>query len=98
MSRRAAIWRAQTCLMLAFFGFSPMDAAIMDPQHRVFLECAWEALEDAGYDPETYSGAVGVFAGSGMNAYMMYNLISNPDLIDPWADSRSGLPGTTRTF
>ena len=36
-----------------FFGFSPMDAAIMDPQHRVFLECAWEALEDAGYDPET---------------------------------------------
>ena len=64
-----------------FFGFSPMDAAIMDPQHRVFLECAWEALEDAGYDPETYSGAIGVFAGSGMNAYMMYNLISNPDLI-----------------
>ncbi len=41
----------------AFFGFSPLDAAIMSPQHRVFLECAWEALEDAGYAPETYSGA-----------------------------------------
>ena len=65
-----------------FFGFSPMDATIMDPQHRVFLECAWEALEDAGYDPQSCPGAVGVFAGSGMNAYMIYNLISNPDLIE----------------
>ena len=65
-----------------FFGFSPRDAAIMDPQQRVFLECAWEALEDAGYDPKNYAGAVGVFAGSGMNAYMMYNLISNQDLIN----------------
>ena len=64
-----------------FFGFSPMDAAIMDPQHRVFLECAWEALEDAGYNPDAYPGAVGIFAGCGMNAYMMYNLISNPDLV-----------------
>ena len=44
----------RTLFDAAFFGFSPMDAAIMDPQHRVFLECAWEALEDAGYAPENY--------------------------------------------
>src|SRR6185436_965418 len=36
----------------AFFGFNPREAALMDPQHRIFLECAWEALEDAGYDTE----------------------------------------------
>jgi acyl transferase domain-containing protein/thioesterase domain-containing protein len=65
----------------AFFGFSPRDAAIMDPQHRIFLECAWEAVENAGYDPERYDGAIGVYGGCGMNAYMMYNLLSNPALM-----------------
>ena len=52
----------------SFFGFSPKDAAIADPQHRHFLECAWEALEDAGHPPENFRGWVGVFAGSGMAA------------------------------
>src|SRR5579885_575847 len=47
----------------AFFGIYPKEAELMDPQHRVFLECCWEAMEDAGYDSETYRGAVGVFAG-----------------------------------
>jgi acyl transferase domain-containing protein/thioesterase domain-containing protein/acyl carrier protein len=64
-----------------FFGFSPRDAAIMDPQHRQFLECAWEALEDAGRTPERFSGLIGVFAGCGMNAYFMFNLLSNPQLL-----------------
>ncbi len=64
-----------------FFGFSPKDAAIMDPQHRIFLECAWEAVENAGYDAERYPGAIGVYGGCGMNAYLMYNLLSNPDLM-----------------
>src|SRR5437773_2420015 len=53
----------------AFFGFTPREAAIADPQHRIFLECAWEALEDAAYDPETYRGLIGVYAGSEMNTY-----------------------------
>jgi len=66
----------------SFFGFSPMDAKIMDPQHRHFLECAWETFENAGYNPETIDAAVGVFAGSGHNAYMPYNLLSNPDLVN----------------
>src|SRR2546427_12604479 len=45
----------------AFFGIHPKEAEVMDPQHRVFLECAWEALEDAGYDSETTEGLIGVF-------------------------------------
>ena len=53
----------------AFFGFSPRDAVVMDPQHRVLLECAWHALEDAGYDPARAGGPVGVFAGAGLNTY-----------------------------
>ena len=65
-----------------FFGFSARDASIMDPQHRLFLECAWESLENAGYDPARFDGSIGVFGGSGMTAYMMYNLLSNPDLMD----------------
>ncbi|MFK3979643.1 type I polyketide synthase [Micromonospora sp. NPDC050397] len=48
----------------AFFGLAPTDARLLDPQDRVFLECAWEALEHAGYDPGTYPGAIGVYAGS----------------------------------
>lgn len=66
----------------AFFGFSPRDAAIMDPQHRHFLECAWEALEDAGHPPSAFRGSIGVFAGSGMNAYMIYNLLTNAELME----------------
>ncbi len=65
-----------------FFGFSPREASIMDPQHRHFLECSWEALENGGCDPSRFDGAIGVFAGVGMNAYMMFNLLTNPDLIE----------------
>ncbi|HYG61904.1 MAG TPA: type I polyketide synthase, partial [Thermoanaerobaculia bacterium] len=53
-----------------FFGFNPREAEIMDPQHRVFLECAWEALESAGYDPARYPGRIGVYAGVGINTYL----------------------------
>jgi acyl transferase domain-containing protein len=64
----------------AFFGFTRREAEIMDPQQRMFLECAWEALEDAGYDSETYEGAVGVFAGVSVSRYL-FNLYSHPDLL-----------------
>jgi len=53
----------------AFFGINPREAELMDPQHRVFLETAWEAFEDAGYDPLAYTGPVGVFAGMANNTY-----------------------------
>lgn len=52
-----------------FFGFSANDAAIVDPQHRVFLECAWQAFEDAGYDPAECGAGVAVFTGGSINAY-----------------------------
>ena len=66
----------------AFFGFSPRDAAIMDPQHRIFLESAWEALENAGHVPESFAGSIGVYAGSGMNSYMIHNLLTNQALVE----------------
>ncbi|MDI1476289.1 non-ribosomal peptide synthetase/type I polyketide synthase [Polyangium sp. y55x31] len=49
-----------------FFGYSDADAALMDPQQRVFLECAYEALENAGYDPARFPGKIGVFGGTGV--------------------------------
>ena len=65
-----------------FFGFSPKESAIMVPQHRHFLECAWEALENAGHPPERFSGPIGIFGGCGMGSYFYFNLCSNPDLVD----------------
>ena len=65
-----------------FFGFSPKEAAIMDPQHRHFIEVAWEALENAGHPPEKFEGSIGVFGGVGMNAYFVFNLLTNRELVD----------------
>ncbi|MGJ8618143.1 MAG: type I polyketide synthase, partial [Sulfitobacter sp.] len=65
-----------------FFGFSPKDAAILDPQHRKFLEVSWAAMEQAGHPPETISGPIGVYAGCGMGSYFYFNICSNPDLVD----------------
>src|SRR5579871_2584871 len=52
-----------------FFGFTPREAEMTDPQQRLFLECAWEALESAGYDPEKFPGMIGVYAGMSFSAY-----------------------------
>ena len=65
-----------------FFGLSPHEAAIMDPQHRHFLECVWEALEHAGHAPSRFNGPIGVFGGSGHNSYLGYNLLTRPELVD----------------
>ncbi|WP_249200274.1 type I polyketide synthase [Thetidibacter halocola] len=65
-----------------FFGLSPKEAAIMDPQHRQFLETAWAAMENAGHVPETFGGPIGVFAGCGMGSYFYFNVCSNPDLVE----------------
>ncbi|MEL7228140.1 MAG: polyketide synthase, partial [Cyanobacteria bacterium J06576_12] len=59
-----------------FFGFSPRAAEILDPQQRLFLETAVEAIETAGYDTERYPGSIGVYGGAGMNGYLL-NLYSN---------------------
>jgi acyl transferase domain-containing protein len=65
----------------AFFGFSPREAEILDPQHRLFLEHAWTALEHAGYDSESYRGSIGIFGGMGMSSYLLNNLLSHPDVL-----------------
>ncbi len=62
----------------SFFGYSPKEAAVIDPQQRIFLESAAAALDNAGYDPSTYSGLIGVYAGAGMNDYM-FNVYSSRD-------------------
>ncbi|ARV58865.1 polyketide synthase [Nostocales cyanobacterium HT-58-2] len=64
-----------------FFELSPKECEIIDPQHRLFLECSWEALESAGYDPWAYNGQLGVYAGTGYNTYLLNNIISNQDFI-----------------
>ena len=65
----------------AFFGISPRDAAIFDPQHRLFLECASEAFEDAGYVGAKIGGPVAVFAASGASEYFTYNLVTNEEVL-----------------
>ena len=69
----------------SFFGYNPRDAKIMDPQHRIFLECACVALENAGYNPQTYSGSIGVYAGSTMSNYL-FNLYSNSNIRESVSD------------
>ncbi|MDZ8261484.1 polyketide synthase [Nostoc sp. ChiQUE01b] len=66
----------------SFFGFSPREAEITDPQHRLFLEAVWEALENAGYNSETYSGKIGLFAGVAASSYLLSNLYPNRDLLE----------------
>ena len=65
-----------------FFGLSPKEAAIMDPQHRHFLECVWETIEDSGRIPTPTGEPVGVFAGCGMGSYFYFNVCSNRHLVD----------------
>ena len=78
----------------ALFGYSPREAEFIDPQHRQFLECAWEALEDAGCDPQSYEGKIGVFGGAASSAYLQ-NMLSHPELLDsPIAGLQMGVGNT----
>lgn len=65
----------------AFFGLTPREAELTDPQHRLLLECSWEALEGAGYNPESYEGLIGVYAGSSANSYFLNHILMNRDLL-----------------
>ncbi|NES77481.1 MULTISPECIES: type I polyketide synthase [unclassified Okeania] len=64
-----------------FFSINPREAEIMDPQHRMFLECAWEALENAGYNSEIEERPIAVYAGVGMSTYSIYNLFPNQEIM-----------------
>ncbi|MDF5726720.1 MAG: SDR family NAD(P)-dependent oxidoreductase [Rhizonema sp. PD38] len=87
----------------SFFGFTPKEAALTDPQYRIFLECAWEAIESAGYDLETYGGAIGVYAGSFIGTYLLNNLYSNFDTSviqhfpTRWQERFASIPDTLTT-
>lgn len=66
----------------AFFGINPKLAEVMDPQQRLFLEIAWEALEQTGYLPKYYNGSIGVYAGTGTNTYYKKNILPNKEIVD----------------
>ncbi|MEU4563473.1 polyketide synthase, partial [Actinoplanes sp. NPDC023936] len=64
-----------------FFGFNAHEAELLDPQHRLFLETAWEALEDAAHDPARFPGRIAVYAGSSVNTYLLRAVAADPSLI-----------------
>ncbi|HEX8431089.1 MAG TPA: type I polyketide synthase, partial [Longimicrobium sp.] len=81
----------------AFFGYAPREAETLEPAHRIFLECAWEALEDAACDPEQFEGTVGVYAGAGGTNYADRHVRSNPELVSAVGDFHVTL-GSSKDF
>ena len=65
-----------------FWGYSPKEAQLLDPQQRLFLESAWESLEDAGYDPFNYQGDISLYGGAATNTYLLNNIYPNRHTID----------------
>ncbi len=81
----------------AFFEVPPRQAEAMDPQHRLFLETSWKALEDAGYDPQRYPGSIGVFGGVTLSSYFLFHLQSHPELLQTLGSYQVAL-GTDRDY
>jgi len=86
----------------AFFGINPREAEVMDPQARVFLELAHEALENAGYAPDSFDGLIGVYAGSGQNTYFEHHICGRPEIVNRLGEFQTMLANekdfvTTRT-
>jgi amino acid adenylation domain-containing protein len=93
----------------SFFGYSPAEAVVMDPQLRFLYECAWEALEDAGCEPDTYGGSIGVYIGASDNltwrarviasgSEFIDSTLSNKDFIAAWLSYRLNLTGPSTTL
>lgn len=79
-----------------FFELSAPEATITDPQHRIFLECAWEALEDAGYDPARFDGRIGVYGGAGMNTYLLAAVARDPAMFEILASDYQALAASDK--
>lgn len=88
LARNPAYVRARSILEdvdlfdASFFGILPREADLIDPQQRIFLECCWQAIEDAGYDPQDYPGAISVHAGCSLNTYFLRTLCVDRDFIE----------------
>jgi len=80
-----------------FFGFNPREAEVMDPQHRLLLECAWEALENAGYDSEREDEPIGFYAGVNQSTYFLHNIYPNRQLMESIGSLQS-LMGSDKDF
>lgn len=70
----------------SFFGLSAREALVLDPQQRLFMECCWEALEQAGYDPRAFRGPIGLYGGATLSSYQNHlyahvDLLPNPDTL-----------------
>jgi acyl transferase domain-containing protein/glutamate-1-semialdehyde aminotransferase len=79
------------CFDATFFGVSPAEARMMDPQQRILLELAWAALEDGGYGAEQRPDKIGVYVGTNWNRYDSQNLASHPDLVQRFGDFNAAL-------
>lgn len=80
--RARGVLRDPAAFDASFFGIPPREAEVMDPQQRVALELAWEALESAGYDPARYKGAIGVYAGEYNVTYYTEHVLTRPDIVE----------------
>jgi acyl transferase domain-containing protein len=78
-----------------FFGYSPREAELIDPQQRIFLECAWHAMEDAGYGSGGHRNLVGVFAGTSLSTYLLDNLLADPEAA---SDTFQAMIGNDKDF
>ncbi len=85
------------CFDAKFFGYHPKEAKMMDPQHRVFLETAYSALQNAGYNPENYEGKIGIFGGVAQNTYFTKNIATHPDLLEASGEYTSTI-GSEKSF
>jgi len=85
--RREAVIEGIELFDAKFFGYPPAEAAMIDPQQRLFLECAYHVFEQAGYDTDRYEGLVGVYAGSGQSNYLIANVLPHLGLSPSSADA-----------
>ncbi|MBX7066758.1 MAG: hypothetical protein K1X28_05965 [Parachlamydiales bacterium] len=69
-----------------FFGMTDSEAQLSDPQHKLFLECAWESLENAGYSPDKFLGSIGVYGGMGGSSYFLNNLYPNQEIVEKYGN------------
>ena len=89
--RRGMSLEDADCFDATFFGYHPKEAALMDPQHRIYLQTAYAALQDAGIDPETNEKRIGVFGGTARNTYLVNNVITHPNYFKSVDDFQLGI-------